>query len=263
MLRDIKDIEGCTIGATDGIIGRIIDCYFDDDAWIVRYLIVRTNDRGLRNKVLIPPAALGRPDWHAKLLPVTITRNQVRRGPEVDTNLPVSRPQEMGYLAYFGYGVYWGGGGLGGASVKPENLRKELQVKRIRGEAQTQHDPQLRSCNVITRNYVNASDGDIGHIDGFLIDDKSWAIRYLIVDTSNWCLGHQVLVAPARVKSVNWAESTLSVDLTRQALMGAPQYDAMGPLDPGRLAVFDHYYGQDARSSRDSNSPANRSRMAH
>ena len=40
MLRCIKDLEGCTIGAADGIIGRVRDFYFDDEAWVIRYLVV-------------------------------------------------------------------------------------------------------------------------------------------------------------------------------------------------------------------------------
>ena len=50
-----------------------------------------------------------------------------------------------------------------------------------------------------------ASDGDIGHVDGYLVDERSWAIRYLIIDTSNWWSGHRALIAPEWIESVNWA----------------------------------------------------------
>jgi hypothetical protein len=49
---------------------------------------------------------------------------------------------------------------------------------------------------------------------GMLLDDDTWAIRYLIVDTSNWCLGHQVLIAPRWIQGINWLDATVSVKLT-------------------------------------------------
>jgi hypothetical protein len=81
------------------------------------------------------------------------------------------------------------------------------------------------------RYYVHASDGDIGHVQGFLVDEETWAIRYIIVNTSNWWLGHQVLIAPQWIDDVNWAESTVSIDLKRQEIKSAPPYDATLPLN--------------------------------
>ena len=66
-------------------------------------------------------------------------------------------------------------------------------------------DPHLRSCNAVIDYHLMASDGDIGHVDGYLVDERSWAIRYLIIDTSNWWSGHRALIAPERIESVNWA----------------------------------------------------------
>ncbi len=89
-------------------------------------------------------------------------------------------------------------------------------------------------CNAIFKYHIHASDGDIGHVEGLLVDDETWAIRYLIVDTSNWWLGHQVLVAPQWIHDVSWSRSTVSLELPRKALKDAPPYDASLPLDRGR-----------------------------
>ena len=134
----------------------------------------------------------------------------------------------MGYLGYYGYGSYWGGGGLWGAGIYPDVLQAGLQEKGTRTDTsagpaeavveQHQHDdPHLRSGNAVMRYYVHASDGDMGHVEGFLVDEKTWAIRYLIVNTSNWWLGHEVLIAPQWIDHVDWTESTVSVGLTREA----------------------------------------------
>ena len=91
MLRSMKDMEDYTIGATDGIIGRVKDFYFDDDAWVIRYLVVDAGEG--QRKVLISPISIGQPNWSEKILPVSLTRRQVAHSPDIDTDKPVSRQQ--------------------------------------------------------------------------------------------------------------------------------------------------------------------------
>jgi hypothetical protein len=229
----MKNMEDYSIGATDGIIGHVQDFYFDDESWVIRYLVVETDERQPRRRVLISPIAIGRPNWSEKILPVSLTKEQVKNSPDIDTDKPVSRQQEMGYLGYYGYGQYWGGGGLWGAGLYPDILQGGRQQRSVTENlARHQHnDPHLRSGNAIMRYYVHASDGDIGHVQGFLVDEETWAIRYIIVNTSNWWLGHQVLIAPQWIDDVNWAESTVSIDLKRQEIKSAPPYDATLPLN--------------------------------
>jgi hypothetical protein len=152
----------------------------------------------------------------------------------------------MGYLGYYGYGTYWGGGGLWGAGIYPDILQAGLEEN---GSAATTHraaheDSHLRSVNALMRYYVHAADGDVGHVEGLLMDDKSWAIRYLIVNTSNWWLGHRVLLAPQWIDHVSWAECMVYVDLARQAIKDSPPYDATAMLDDAQAAAIDAHYGR-------------------
>ena len=98
MLRTMKDLEGYAIQATDGHIGHLKDVYFDDQRWIVRYLVVETGHWLASRKVLISPFAIGRPDWTGKVLPVSITKEQVKNSPDIDTDKPVSRQHECATL---------------------------------------------------------------------------------------------------------------------------------------------------------------------
>jgi hypothetical protein len=244
MLRSMKDMEGYSIGATDGIIGHVTDFYFDDEAWVIRYLVVKTGDEEPQRKVLISPIAIGQPNWSEKIFPVAISRSQVRNSPDIDADKPVSRQQEMGYLGYYGYGTYWGGGGLWGAGMYPDILQAGLQAKRTSSDNRNAHhdDPHLRSGNAVMRYYVHASDGDIGHVEGLLVDERSWAIRYLIVNTSNWWVGHQVIISPEWIEDVSWSESTVSLDLTRKAVKESPPYDSTATLDrEGEVRIHKHY----------------------
>lgn len=73
--------------------------------------------------------------------------------------------------------------------------------------------------------HIHATDGEIGHVAGYLVDDETWAVRYIVVDTSNWWVGHRVLVAPQWITGVHWSSETVSVNLTRKSLKDAPPYD--------------------------------------
>jgi hypothetical protein len=243
-LHSIKDLESYSIDATDGVVGRVQDFYFDDEGWVIRYLVVATDEWLSHRKVLISPFAVHQPNWSEKKFPVSITQTQVRNSPDIDTDKPVSRQHEIGYLGYYGYPNYWGGGGLWGGGLYPDMLQAGSQQVAPQSHAPGHHaeNPHLRSANGVMRYYVHATDGDIGHVEGMLVEEKTWAIRYIIVNTSNWWIGHQVLIAPEWIDDVYWAESTLEVSLTRQAVKESPAYDANVPLDRVlETGIYEHY----------------------
>ena len=103
-------------------------------------------------------------------------------------------------------------------------------------------DCHLRSSNAVIGHHIEAKDGEIGHVKDLLVDDHTWAIRYLIVDTSNWWGGHHVLVAPRWIRDVSWSEAKVSVDLTRQAVQYAPEYDSTAQFDQQWERRVDEYY---------------------
>lgn len=254
MLCPSDDLLKLAISASDGVIGEVKDLYFDDKAWAVRYLVVETGSWLLSRKVLISPIAAARPDWPTKLLPVSLTREQVKHSPDIDTDMPVTRQHETDYFDYYSYPYYWGGMGLWGGGGFPgmlppghygsaPGIRAEADRDPSRSEtSQPDQDPHLRSCKAVVGYVLEAIDGEIGHVQGMLIDEDSWAIRYLMVRTGNWWLGNDVLVAPQWIKRVSWADQAVAVDLTRVALKNAPWYDPAVPLTREmEIAVFEHY----------------------
>jgi hypothetical protein len=174
--------------------------------------------------------------------------HQVKHSPDIDTDKPVSRQHEMQYFGYYGYyPYYWGAPGLWGGSMYPGVL---LQRADQRHDAQrcpapvsgAHDDPHLRSYKEVTDYNVQATDGSMGHVKGLLVDAETWAIRYIVVHMSNWCLGHEVLVASEWIQDVSWAHSTMNVALTLEAAKTAPRYDATSP--PSREqedALYEHY----------------------
>ena len=258
MLRNAKDMVGFGIEASDGDLGHVRDFYFDDEAWVIRYLVIETGSWLSNRKVLVSPYSMGEPNWSSEKLPVQLTREQVRTSPSIDTDKPVSRQWELDFGNYYGYPNYWGSTGLWGGGYYPYamypamsyeggvfgNAAQKGYLKRnaqVAGETR-EDDPHLRSCNAVVGYHIHATDGEIGHVQGMLVDEKTWAIRYLVINTSNWWLGHEVLVAPEWITEVSWRERTVTIDLTRQAIKEAPHWDpALLPDRPQEALVYEHY----------------------
>jgi sporulation protein YlmC with PRC-barrel domain len=253
----MKDLEDYTIGATDGPLGAVQDFYFDDDAWVIRYLIVETGSWLSSRKVLISPISIRKADGADRVIEVSLTKEQVEKSPDIDTDKPVSRQHEVEYLGYYGYPGYWGGVGMWGEGLYPyammpdypgygaDQAEREREIADYARANQLRHrkdDPHLRSCQAVVGYHIHASDGEIGHVQGMLVDEETWAIRYLVVDTTNWFGGHKVLVSPQWVTDVNWSDETVSVDLSQQAIKDAPPYDPDAQLDrQGERTLHGHY----------------------
>jgi hypothetical protein len=233
MLRDVKNLIGFAIEATDGALGHVRDVYFDDEAWVIRYLVVDTGKWLANRNVLVSPTSMDEPMWTLRKLPVRLTREQVRASPGVDTDKPVSRQHESQFGRYYGYPNYWGSTGLWGAGYYLGAGRSAGSMSKGQGDArmaqlsaqESDGDSHLRSGNVVIGYQVHATDGDIGHVQGLLVDEAVWAIRYLIIDTSNWWLGHRVLVAPEWITEVSWRDLEVRVDLSRVAIQQGPHWD--------------------------------------
>lgn len=231
MLRSVKSLEGNTLGATDGTIGRVKDFYFDDEAWVIRYVVVDTGAWLGGRKVLVSPYLIREPGTVLGTLPIAVTREQIRNSPGIDTDKPISRQYEKSYLGYYDYPYYWGGSGFWGDFANPGTLTARPGENPYRGHLRAPSgedaggDPHLRSCNSVHGYHIVASDGELGHVQGFLLDDQTWAISYLIVNTSSWWLEHDVLVSPESIRSVSWREGTVTVELTRETIRDAPVYD--------------------------------------
>ncbi len=248
MLHSLEDLEGYTIAAIDGTIGHVKDFYFDDEAWVIRYLVVETGHWLSHRRVLISPRAINQPDWSAKTFPAAITQAQVKNSPNIDTDKPVSRQHEVGNLDYYEYPHYWDGGDFWGDGMMWLRLGRSTHGVKPRTDAEAnaggspEGDQHLRSRNEIAGYDVFATDGHIGHVQGLLLDEKGWAIRFLIVNTSNWWLGHRVLIAPQWITDMRWNDRGVSVSLTRDAVKGSPPYspgDRMGRNEEAR--IYDHH----------------------
>lgn len=232
MLTNAKYLKGLVIRASDGELGTVDQLYFDDETWAIRYLTVDTGGWLGGKHVLISPFAVVHTDWPARRLDVALTKKQVEMSPDVDTQRPVSRQQEAEYLGYYGYPSYWGGPYLWGSTLTPGLAVPMLpSVERVPQSVKKESsDSHLRSSEAVTGYHIEASDGEVGHVEGYVVDEEQWAIRYIEVATRNWWPGKKVLISPEWIERVSWAESKVYVALTREAIKDAPTYVESMPI---------------------------------
>ena len=205
----------------------------------MRYVVVETGGWLAERKVLLSPIAFRAMDWEHKRIMAALTQSQVEKSPDIDTHKPVSRQHETEYYGYYDYTPYWEGAYLWGATPYPyvgagpalsaADLERQQEWYK---EARSRDNPNLRSAAAVAGYHIQATDGDVGHVEDFLVDDQSWAIRYMIVDTSNWWAGTKVLVAPAWITQVDWDHSKVHVNVTRAQIRNSPAYDQAKTVEP-------------------------------
>lgn len=241
MLRSAKSIFGYSIRATDGDIGKAHDFYFDDEDWVVRYLVVDAGSWFSSHRVLLFPIAVAQPDWTQQVIPVGLSKDYIEKSPPADTAKPVSRQHQIRLHAYFNWAPYWPATGVPYASIWPPMT--ETDTDRLLREPED-GDTHLRSVREVRGYGIRASDGDIGHVDDFILDDQAWQVRFMVVDTRNWLPGRKVLIAPHWIDTVRWGTREVAVDLPRERIQNSPEYDSSEPVNEAYEVQLYDYYGR-------------------
>ena len=237
MLHRADAMHNFALLSKDESIGKVKDFYFDDRFFTVRYLLADTGNWLTGRLVLISPYAVTSIDEEAQTISTSLTRKQIEDSPSPDVDMPVSRQFETAYHDYYGWPYYWYGPYAWGGYLQP--LPPPEKVER---EEKSSWDGHLRGVKEVRGYRVEASDDDVGHVSDFIIDGSDWTIRYLVIDTRNWWPGKHVLLSPKWVEEVDWFGRTVSVDMTRDAIKEAPEYDEEAPITREyETLLHDHY----------------------
>lgn len=253
MLRSLNSYLGQTLAARDGDIGKVHDFLFEDDSWAIRYIVADTRRWLPGRKVLIAAREIPQPDPLADKLPVDLPKDKIESSPDIDADQPVSRQQEQLLHQHYGWPLYWAppttmGGPVmsqpGPAVAVPGNVA--MPAGATNGEAPA-GDPNLRSLREVEGYHIEANDGRIGHVEDLVISDDDWVVRYLVVDTRNWLPGKKVLLPPNwKVQDIDWANHTVTIDLSRDKIKQSPEYDSQLPISREYETQLHDYYGRRA-----------------
>jgi hypothetical protein len=242
MLYQAKTLHGYKLNSLEGEIGKVKEFYFDDHFWIIRYLVADTGNWLTNRQVLISPRTLGIVNNDAQNIAVNLTKKQIEDSPPLKSDEPVSRQFEESYYKYFAVPSYWETptmrgqyGDMIGTSPNTERLPKSTSGSKT-------FDPRLRSTHDVSGHHIQAKDGEIGHVEDFIIDDETWMIRYLIVDTMNFWDGKMILISPRWINRVSWDKAKVFVNLSRAAIKQSPAYIEGSPLRREYEAALHQHY---------------------
>jgi uncharacterized protein YrrD len=249
MRQRLENLIGFTIGATDGEVGKVKEFYFDDKTWTIRYLVVETGSWLFGRKILLSPEALLTPNWDKQIFPVNLTMEQIKCSPEIDTDIPVSRQQEMELHGYYSWSTYWGGGLMGGGiGTSGMMIQSTLPLQQaIHNEAnsdgkENHEDPHLRSTDKVKGYTIQATDSEIGEVEDFIIDNQTWAIDFMEVDTGKWFPGKKVLISPKWIREINWKTSSVIVNATKEQVKNSPEYFPNHEISDSYVSNLEDYY---------------------
>jgi len=134
---------------------------------------------------------------------------------------------------YYQWPQYWEGGYQGALGITPYPLF-EVPLPLEVPKSDRHDDPHLRSTHQVTGYRIHATNGEIGHVEDFIVDDDSWAICNLVVETGNWLVGKKVIIPPSWIKNVNWTEASVYIDRMRESVKNSPD------VDPSKAIVRDN-----------------------
>jgi hypothetical protein len=257
MLQRLEGMLGADVAATDGSIGTLHDVLMDDETWTVRYVAVDTG-MWLGRVVLVSPISIERPDWQGRTFPLRLTRAEIEQSPDLLSRPRFTRDEEREFSAYYGYPFYWSGPSLWGWAERPGALTSAPPsgyMPPVANEA----DPagvdalttSIYSGKDVRGYHIHALDGEIGHVDDFIIDEDTWSIRYLQLDTSNWIGGKTVLLGTRWVQRMDPADGKIHVEVVKERIENSPEFDPDQPLDRAFEERLHQHYGMPAYWDRE------------
>jgi uncharacterized protein YrrD len=245
----VKELYGYKVQATDHQAGAVYDLYFDPDTWEVGYLVVDTGNWLPGRKVIVSLETLVQPLWEERILPVTLTQEQLRSSPDIDAGQSLSRFQEQTLRTHYDLPpISRLGGGLFdertyGMSLDSIAQVVETEIAEMEDARRQEDHPSLQSSRRVMGYPLQAQDGEVGHVEDFIVDDRAWVLRYMVVDTGNWLPGRKVLISTQWLDTVTWGDAgKVHVGLSRESIKNSPEYDPVLPVGREYESTLHNYY---------------------
>jgi len=211
MIVAARHTYGAALEGVGGRLGTLYDILFDDQSWKIRHLVVSIDRWFYGRQVLVDPGVAEHGEWEYRRVRVRMTRDEIRHCPPAETDLPVSRRHDIDAGRLLVWEAYWAGG--------------------LDASAAPAGDPHLRSTKELTGLHIHCTDGMLGHVDDFAIDDGAWTISRLVVETRNWWPGKRVLLEPSAIHAIHWEDGQIYLALPRHAVVTRPAYQGAARID--------------------------------
>lgn len=229
MQRGLNGLTGYTIKARNGELGKVAEFYFDDETWIIRYMVVETGNWLFNRKVLIPHKALGSVDWDEGIFHVNLTMKQVSDSPDIDSKMTISRAQEIELYSHYSYSNYWGEPFYTeSASAMVANSIPSAEAVQM--PKKQKKDSHLCSSEKIKGFQIQTHEGMAGLVADFIVDDVTWMLNFMVISRHNRSQDENMLISPKWIEEIDWIESKVSVNISKETIEQGPGFDPLIPV---------------------------------
>ena len=232
MLFNIHSLLGLSLSATDGEAGKIEEIYFDDRSWEIRYLVVKTGHWLSGRKVLISPLAFDRSPWDGRTFPVNLTKNQILNSPEMDTNRPLSVQDTRSLNEYYRWQQFIDNGFYAPMHCDQPDLTEKPSI-----HCPSADNFHLRSTRETRGFRIHAKDGEIGFVSGFIVENESWEIVYLLVVAKSIFGDQKILISVQDIRKIKWTESKIYLDISVKAVEQCRTFDGSRIINPETVST--------------------------
>ena len=227
-----SNLSDFKIQAEDGQAGAIKDVLFDDRRWKVRHFVVETGGLLSKHKVIVDPNEAISPDTESKLLSVSLTKDQVKNHPDIQSDPPRSHEfnKKRGPDA-----MRSSGSGSAVGTIADATLLNAANAGSSYAMSEIDTDPHLRSTGDVINYGLSAAGQPVGKITDFLVDESSWDMPYAVIKVED----HEVLIPTSKLRNVGWPDKTVMTMVSPELLRAAPAFD--GEMMP-EMAQMESYY---------------------
>lgn len=251
MLRSTNELIGYHLRAEDGPFGKVDDFLFDDRKWALRYLVADTGDWLGKRRFLLSPQLLRDPDLgkHHSGFPILATKAQIEASPPITDDAPVSLQYEQLLAEHYAYSGYWNGADIWGNMAMPMPAAAAGEaVRDMQAREAEIKENHLHSARSVSGYEIAVADGKIGQLEDFMLESRSWSIRYLVLNTGSWLRNRRVLISPEWVEHLDWRSETAELSIPRSAIEDSPEFDPTRPVNVDYEDRLYDYYGKERRA---------------
>ena len=212
-----SELTSYKLQAEDGKAGAIKDVLFDDGRWTVRHFVVESGGLLAKHKVILDPMEAMEPDPDEKVLPVRLTKDEIKRHPIPESDPPLSHStKRAGPDAMRSAGA--------GSMIGTNPTELTMSAAPAYESSYIDPDPRLRSVSDVQDYKLRAGDMEVGKVTDFVLNPENWSVPYAVVHLEDE--GRKVLLPTEQISKIGFPDRILETEVMLDALREAQPYEA-------------------------------------
>jgi sporulation protein YlmC with PRC-barrel domain len=206
MLITARNAFGTMVKGANGCFGNLYDILFNGQSWKVQNLLINCNHWYSGQQVAIEPQTVEETNWQNQNMTVQLTKEQIAQvsntqSKQTTTTAKTCQANQVTTTNVYGTGAF--------------NTTTQYNANTV-----------AHSTKLCTGMNVYGTNGMVGYVDDFVVDDETWTVAHLIVEVQNQYTSKRVMIETNSIKSVCWEDGQVQLSLSTQEICDLPTYEA-------------------------------------